>query len=185
MKLAVSKIKPNPNNPRFIRDDKYKKLVQSLKEFPIMAKKLRRVVIDEDNIIIGGNMRFKALKEAGFKELEIEQFTREDAEENNRLAKELDPNYKDKTYEEQRIEFIIKDNVSGGEWDWDILANEWDSQQLDDWGVDLPAQFGSEEVEEDEAPEVSSEPPVSKLGEIYQLGRWVHCKTCNVKHRLN
>jgi len=136
--LKVSEIKNNPNNPRLIKDDKFKKLVKSLKEFPIMAKKLRKVVVDEDNVILGGNMRFKAIKEAGMKEVHVEYFTREDAEENNRLAKELDPEHVDKTYEEQCREFVIKDNVSGGEWDWDMLANEWDAEELEQWGVDTP-----------------------------------------------
>ena len=171
--LKVSEIKNNPNNPRLIKDDKFKKLVVSLKEFPIMAKKLRKVVIDEDNIILGGNMRFKALKQAGFKEVSVEYFTREDAEENNKLAKEINPDYVDKTYEEQCREFVIKDNVSGGEWDWDLLANEWNAEELDEWGLDVPEELKPEAViEEDEAPEVDeSEPPKSKLGEVYQLGR--------------
>lgn len=147
--LKINEIKNNPNNPRTIRDDKFKKLVQSLKDFPIMAKKLRKVVVDEDNVILGGNMRFKAIKEAGLKEVHVEYFTREDAEENNRLAKELDPAYVDKTYEEQCREFIIKDNVSGGEWDWDILANEWDTEDLEYWGADIP--------------DLSIEEPVSKI----------------------
>ena len=135
--LKISQIKSNPNNPRTIRNDKFKKLVKSLKDFPIMAKKLRKVVVDENNVILGGNMRFKAIKEAGLKEVHVEYFTREDAEENNQLAKELDPAYVDKTYEEQCREFVIKDNVSGGEWDWDLLANEFDQEDLDDWGVDI------------------------------------------------
>ena len=84
-------------------------------------------------------MRFKAMKEAGMKEVHVEYFTREDAEENNRLAKELNENYKDRSYEEQCNEFIIKDNVSGGEWDMDMLANEWDAEELDAWGVDTPS----------------------------------------------
>ena len=170
--LKISQIKNNPNNPRLIKDDKFKKLVKSLKDFPIMAKKLRKVVVDENNVILGGNMRFKAMKEAGLKEVYVEYFTREDAEENNKLAKQLDPDFKDKTYEDQCNEFIIKDNVSGGEWDMDMLANEWDANELDEWGLDTPDNWGEDkEVEEDEAPEVSDEPPKSKLGEIYQLGR--------------
>lgn len=185
MKLNISEIKPNPDNPRLIKDDKFKKLVTSLSVLPIMLKK-RPVLIDEANMIIGGNMRYKAAIEAGLKEIPIERFTREDADENNKIAKKLDANYIDKTYEEQCEEMIIKDNSSGGEWDWDVLANEWDTEQLDDWGLDLPTQFGDEEVEEDEAPEVDeSEPPKSKLGEVYQLGKWVYCLTCKVKHRLN
>ena len=106
--LKISQIKNNPNNPRTIRNDKFKKLVKSLKDFPIMAKKLRKVVVDENNVILGGNMRFKAIKEAGLKEVYVEYFTREDAEENNQLAKELDPAYVDKTYEEQCREFVTK-----------------------------------------------------------------------------
>ena len=168
--LKITELKTNPDNPRFIKDDNFKKLVQSLKVLPIMLTK-RPILVDENNVILGGNMRYKAAQAAGMNEVPIERFTREDADENNKIARVIDPAYVDKTYEEQREEIIIKDNVSGGEWDWDMLANEWDSELLDDWGLDLPAQFGDEEVEEDEAPEVSSEPPVSELGKIYQLGR--------------
>ena len=185
--LKISQIKNNPNNPRLIKDDKFKKLVKSLKEFPIMVKKLRKVVVDENNVILGGNMRFKAMKEAGLEEVYVEYFTREDAEENNKLAKQLDPDFKDKTYEDQCNEFIIKDNVSGGEWDMDILANEWDAEELDEWGLDTPDTWGEDkEVEEDEAPEVDeNEPPKSKLGEIYQLGRHrVMCADSTVKENV-
>jgi hypothetical protein len=110
----------------------------------------RPLVINKDNIILGGNMRFKASKEAGLKEVPV---------------KIVDWS------EEKQREFIIKDNISGGDWDWDQLANEWDVQDLDEWGLDVPDFAGDVEVEEDEAPEVSDEPPVSKLGEVYQLGR--------------
>ena len=170
--LKVSEIKNNPNNPRLIKDDKFKKLVQSLKQLPIMLEK-RPVIIDENNVIIGGNMRHKAAKEAGLKEVPVETFTRDDAERNNIEAKKLNPDYIDKSYEEQVKEMVIKDNVSGGEWDWDLLANEWDAEELDEWGLDTPDDWGDDkEVDEDEAPEVDeSEPPKSKLGEIYQLGR--------------
>jgi ParB-like chromosome segregation protein Spo0J len=130
--LKVTEIKPNPNNPRLIKDDKFKKLVQSLKDFPEMLE-AREIVVNKDHIILGGNMRFKAAKEAGIKEVPV---------------KIVDWS------EEKQNEFIIKDNVSGGEWDWDVLANEWDTELLDDWGLDLPAGFNDEEVEEDEAPEV-------------------------------
>lgn len=170
--LKISEIKNNPNNPRLIKDEKFKKLVQSLKELPIMLEK-RPVIIDENNVIIGGNMRHKAAKEAGLKEVPVETFTRDDAERNNAEAKKLNPDYIDKSYEEQVTEMVIKDNVSGGEWDWDILANEFDQEDLDDWGLDTPDDWDEDkEVEEDEAPEVDeSEPPKSRLGEIYQLGR--------------
>lgn len=150
MKLKISELKQNPNNPRIIKDDKFKKLVQSIKEFPEMLD-AREIVINKDHIILGGNMRFKAAKEAGLTEVPV---------------KIVDWD------EDKQRQFIIKDNVSGGEWDWDVLANEWDAEELDDWGLDVPAEFGEEkEIEEDEAPEVSSEPPVSELSKIYQLGR--------------
>lgn len=150
MKLKLSQIKSNPNNPRIIKDDKFKKLVASIQEFPEMLD-AREIVLNKDHIILGGNMRFKAAKEAGLKEVPV---------------KIVD------WPEDKQRQFVIKDNVSGGEWDWDILANEWDAEELDAWGLDTPDDWSEDaEVEEDEAPEVSSEPPVSKLGEIYQLGK--------------
>lgn len=149
--MKLSEIKSNPNNPRFIKDEAFKKLVQSIKDFPEMLD-ARPLVLNKDNVILGGNMRFKAAKEAGLAEIPV---------------KIVD------WPEDKQREFIIKDNVSGGDWDWDILANEWDTKELDEWGLDVPAEFGEEkEIEEDEAPEVDeSEPPKSKLGEVYQLGR--------------
>ena len=147
--MKISDIKPNPQNPRTIKDDNFKKLVQSIKDFPEMLD-ARPLVLNKDNVILGGNMRFKASKEAGLKEVPV---------------KTVDWS------EEKQREFIIKDNISGGDWDWDQLANEWDVEQLDEWGLDVPDFAGDVEVEEDEAPEVSDEPPVSKLGEVYQLGR--------------
>jgi len=164
MTLPITEIKPNPDNPRFIKDDNFKKLVKSIKDFPEMLD-ARPLVLNKDNVILGGNMRYKAAKEAGLTELPV---------------KIVD------WPEDKQREFIIKDNVSGGDWDWDILANEWDTELLDDWGLELPDSIKEpEEVEEDEAPEVSSELPVSELGKIYQLGKWVYCTQCKVKHRLN
>lgn len=147
--IPITKIKPNESNPRLIRDEKFKLLVQSLKDFPEMAD-VRPIVVNKDHVILGGNMRYKAMLEAGWKEAPV--------------------TIVDWPEEKQR-EFIIKDNVSGGEWDWEMLANEWDSQQLLDWGMDLPSDFAQPEVEEDEAPEVSDEPAISELGKVYQLGR--------------
>ena len=115
--IAISKIKLNPNNPRLIKDDKFTKLVQSIKDFPEMLN-IRPIVVNEDMIILGGNMRFKACKEAGLKEVPIIKASGLSAE--------------------KQREFLIKDNVSGGEWDWDMLANEWDEIDLKDWGLDLP-----------------------------------------------
>lgn len=162
--LKITEIKNNPNNPRLIKDDKFKKLVTSIQEFPEMLD-TREVVVNKDHVILGGNMRFKAAKEAGLKEVPV---------------KIVDWD------EDKQRQFIIKDNVSGGEWDWDMMANEWDADELAAWGLDLPADWAEEpEVEEDEAPEVSDEPPVSKLGEIYQLGRHrVGCMDSTVKENV-
>lgn len=115
-KFKISEIKLNPNNPRLIKDDKFEKLVKSIKEFPEMLD-IRPIVVNSDMVILGGNMRFKACKEAGLKEIPVI--------------------VADNLTEEQQREFLIKDNVSGGEWDWDLLANEWDSEQLTEWGIDL------------------------------------------------
>lgn len=162
--LKVSEIKNNPNNPRIIKDDKFKKLVASIQEFPEMLD-AREIVVNTDNIILGGNMRYKAAKEAGLKEVPV---------------KIVDWS------EDKQRQFVIKDNVSGGEWDWDLIANEWDAEELDAWGLDTPDDWEEEtEVVEDEAPEVSDEPPVSKLGEIYQLGRHrVMCADSTVKENV-
>jgi ParB-like chromosome segregation protein Spo0J len=115
--MNINEIKPNPNNPRIIKDDKFKKLVKSIQDFPQMLE-LRPIVIDENNIVLGGNMRLKACIEAGLKDIPVKQ------------AKELT--------EEQKKEFIVKDNVGYGEWDWDDLANNWDEQLLTEWGLDIP-----------------------------------------------
>ena len=116
MIVDINKVKYNPKNPRIIKDYKFKKLVKSIKEFPEMLEK-RPIVVDENMIVLGGNMRLKACHEAGFTTVHI-------------LKAE---NWSDK----QKEEFIIKDNVGFGEWDWDILANAWDTKELDDWGVDV------------------------------------------------
>jgi len=113
----LTDIKSNPNNPRIIKDDKFKKLVASIKEFPQMLS-LRPIVVNDDMIVLGGNMRLKACKEAGLKEVPI--------------IKASDLN------EDQQKAFIIKDNVGYGEWDWDMLANEWDAEELVEWGLDIP-----------------------------------------------
>jgi hypothetical protein len=114
-KIKLSEIKLNPNNPRLIKDDKFEKLVKSIKEFPEMLD-IRPIVVNSDMVILGGNMRFKACKEAGLKEVPII------------IA--------DNLTEEQQREFLIKDNVSGGEWDWALLS-EWDTEQLEEWGLDV------------------------------------------------
>ena len=115
--VKISKVKNNPNNPRLLKDDKFDKLVRSIKEFPQMMK-IRPIVVNDDMIVLGGNMRLRACKDAGLKEVPIIK------------ASELT--------EEQQREFIIKDNVGYGEWDWDLIANEWDTEELVDWGLDMP-----------------------------------------------
>jgi hypothetical protein len=115
--MLVSQIKPNPNNPRLIKDHKFKQLVRSIQDFPQMLE-LRPIVIDENNMILGGNMRLKACIEAGLTDVPVKQ------------AKDLT--------EEQKKEFIVKDNVGYGEWDWDDLANNWDVEELTEWGLDIP-----------------------------------------------
>jgi ParB-like chromosome segregation protein Spo0J len=112
----ISNVKSNPNNPRVIKDDKFQKLVQSIKEFPKMLE-IRPIVVNDDMIVLGGNMRLKACKEAGLKEVPIIK------------ASDLT--------EEQQREFIIKDNVGFGEWDWEQLK-EWDGEELEAWGLDVP-----------------------------------------------
>ena len=142
--MKASSIKLNDKNPRLIKSDKFKKLVQSLKDFPEMAI-VRPVVIDENNIILGGNMRYKAMIEAKWDDIPVTQV-------------------KGWT-EEQKREFIIKDNVSGGEWDWDVLANEWDVPQLEAWGVDALKDWN-----------VETEQP--KLDELKEKEKII-CPNCN------
>ena len=124
----ISAIKRNPNNPRILKDDKFAKLTQSIKDFPQMLD-IRPIVVNDDMVVLGGNMRLKACKEAGLKEVPVIKV--------NDLT------------EEQQREFIIKDNVGFGEWDWDLLANEWDTDLLEDWGLDLGVDLNSEDFGED------------------------------------
>lgn len=118
--MKISKIKSNPNNPRIIKDDKFVKLCKSISDLPKMME-LRPIVVDENFVVQGGNMRLKALIELGYKEIpdtwvkQANDFT-----------------------EEELKEFIIKDNVGFGEWDWDDLANNWDSEKIDEWGLNIP-----------------------------------------------
>ena len=120
--VKIGELKVNPNNPRLIKDDKFAKLVQSIKDLPQMLE-IRPIVVNSDMVVLGGNMRLKACKEAGLKEVPII------------IA--------DNLTEEQQREFLIKDNVSGGEWDWTIIQSEWSTEDLDKWGLDVP-QFASE-----------------------------------------
>lgn len=125
--VKVGEIKSNPNNPRIIKDEKFEKLVKSIREFPEMLN-LRPIVVNDDMVVLGGNMRLKACKEAGLKEIPVIK------------ASQLT--------EKQQKEFIIKDNVGFGEWDWETIANEWDSIELQDWGLDIPGFSNIEDLGE-------------------------------------
>jgi hypothetical protein len=115
-RVPLTKLKPNQDNPRVLKDDKFQKLVASLETFPDMLE-LRPIVVDENWTVLGGNMRLRALQHLKVKEVPVTQV--------------------DGLTPEQKREFIIKDNASFGEWDWDILANEWDPEQLTAWGLDV------------------------------------------------
>jgi len=148
--VKITDIKGNPNNPRIIKDDKFKKLVESIKAFPEMVN-VRPIVVNTDMIVLGGNMRLKAMKEAGWKEAPI-QIVNWD--------------------EQKQKEFIVKDNVGYGEWDWDDLANNWDAEELVEWGLDIP-NFDAKvlEAEEDDfaAPEGGIETDIV-LGDLFEIG---------------
>lgn len=116
MKMNIKEIKPNGENPRYITDAKFKKLIKSIKEFPEMLE-VRPLVIDEDNVVLGGNMRLKALESAGVFEVPVHRVTG--------------------WSEKQKREFIIKDNIGYGEWDYDLLANNWNTELLNEWGLNL------------------------------------------------
>ncbi len=146
--VKISDVKSNPNNPRLIKDDKFTKLVQSLKDFPEMAN-VRPIVVNQDFVVLGGNMRLKAMKEAGWKEVPVDVVD---------------------WSEERQKEFIVKDNVGFGEWDWDMLANEWEAEDLEKWGLDVPQIFEEPEAEEDdyEMPETIETDIV--LGDLFEIG---------------
>ena len=148
--MKLSAIKQNPNNPRSINKDKFAKLVKSIEEFPRMLE-LRPIVLNKDNIVLGGNMRLKACKQIGLTEVPVV--------------------YADDLTEEEQRQFIIKDNVGFGDWDWELLANEWDVSDLNDWGLDLPDM----DVEVLEAEEDNYEEPDNLqvdvvLGDLIEIG---------------
>ena len=149
-KVKISQIKNNPNNPRILKDDKFKTLVKSIREFPKMLE-IRPIVVNSDMIVLWGNMRLKACKEAWLKEIPIIK------------AFELT--------EEQQREFIIKDNVGYWEWDWEMLANEWESEELEDWGLDVPwFETVDPTAEEDDFDTTPPEEPITVLGDLYEIG---------------
>ena len=154
-KVKISQIKANPKNPRIIKDDKFKKLIKSIKDFPEMLEKRPLVCFTDTDgklVVLGGNMRLKASKEVGLKELSII------------LA--------DEWTEEQKAEFLIKDNLGFGEWDWQQLSSEWDTELLDEWGLDVPEFAVTElEAEEDDfsVPEGGIETDIV-LGDLFEIG---------------
>jgi DNA modification methylase len=149
-KVKITEVIANPNNPRLIKDDKFKKLVKSIQDFPDMLN-VRPIVVNKDMVVLGGNMRLKAIKEAGIKEINVDI---------------VDWN------EQQQKEFIVKDNVGYGEWDWDDLANNWDAEELTDWGLDIP-NFDANvlEAEEDDfaVPDGGTETDIV-LGDLFEIG---------------
>ena len=150
VEVNISDIRENPNNPRLIKDDKFKKLVQSIKDFPQMLA-IRPIVVNADMTVLGGNMRLKACKEAGLEKVPVI------------MANDLT--------EAQQREFIIKDNVGFGEWDWEMIANEWDAEQVTDWGLDIP-DFAIEtpEAQEDDY-EIPDEVQTDiVLGDLFEIG---------------
>ena len=150
----IKDIKLNPNNPRIIKDDKFKKLVESVKNFPEMLD-IRPIVVNKDMVILGGNMRYKACKEAWLKEIPVivADFT-----------------------EEQEREFLIKDNLSGWEWDWDILANEWDKEELEEWWLDVQFETVEPEAEEDDFEVDEGIKTDIVLGDLFEI--WPHRLLC-------
>ena len=151
--MKLSEIKSNPNNPRVIKDHKFEKLKKSISEFPKMME-LRPMVINEDNIVLGGNMRLKALKDLGYKEVPEEWVKR---------ASDLT--------EEETRRFIIADNVGFGEHDWEMLANEWNAEELESWGLDIPDfKVTNLEAEEDDFDTTPPETPITVLGDLYEIG---------------
>jgi site-specific DNA-methyltransferase (adenine-specific) len=149
--VDIAQVKTNPNNPRIIKDDKYAKLVESIRTFPKMLE-IRPIVVNADMIVLGGNMRLRACKEAGLKKIPVI------------MADDLTP--------EQQREFIIKDNVGFGEWDWEMIANEWEAEELEKWGLDVP-EYNTEEAEAQEDDyEIPDEITTDiVLGDLFEIGQ--------------
>jgi len=167
--VKIYKVKGNPKNPRVIKNDKFKSLKNSIKTLPNYMK-LRPIILNEDMMVLGGNMRLKASIDLGKKEIWTDMFTQADCDEMNEIA--IEEKRETKTYLEYCDEIIIKDNVSAGDWEWDMLANEWDSVQLNDFGLDV---WENEDdkvteglIDDDEIPEVKES--IVKRGDIWQLG---------------
>ena len=151
MKVSIDKIKNNPKNPRVVKNEKFKKLVQSIKEFPQMLEKRPLVCftdVDNKYVVLGGNMRLKALREVGINEVEI--------------------NLADDWTEEQKNQFIIKDNISFGEWDWEEITENWNIELIDDWGLEIPKNL---KLDDEESFTEDLETP--DQGELYSYNEYM------------
>jgi len=139
--IKMSKVVPNKNNPRFIRDEEFDILLESIRSFPSMME-LRGIVVDESMVIQGGNMRFRACKELGYKEIPYKIYTQEmykrDLLARQELAKERGEEYKEESYETLCQEFVMRDNIQLGRHDWELVANQFDLDQLASWGLEPP-----------------------------------------------
>lgn len=127
--IGLDKIRSNPKNPRTIKKHQLEKLMKSISDFPKMLE-LRPLVVDENMVVLGGNMRLKALKELKYESvpyIKIEGLS-----------------------EEQKEQFIIKDNVNYGDWDWDVLSTDWNLTSMDGWGLDVPSWV----LDDDAEPEI-------------------------------
>lgn len=155
-KININSIKLNANNPRTIKDEKFNRLVKSIKDFPEMLE-IRPIVVDNDMIVLGGNMRLKACKEAGLKEVSIIKV--------------------DNLTEEQKKEFIVKDNASFGDWDWDILQTEWDMELIEDWGLDIDFADIDVSSDDDDDDDDNEAPNVSQMWFLnIQMDNETHCQ---------
>lgn len=123
--VPIEKVKPNPINPRVIKDAKFEKLVDSIRNFPEMVE-VREIIVNTEYVILGGNMRFRAMQELGYTEVPVRVVD---------------------WPEEKQREFVIKDNIANGDWDWEMLANEWDGEKLQSWGMD-EVKFGVDDEDE-------------------------------------
>ena len=150
--VPIGQVTPNPDNPRTIKDAKFRQLVQSIRDFPQMLE-LRPIVVNAAGVVLGGNMRLRACKEAGLKQVPVIRA--------------------DHLTEAQQREFVVKDNVGFGEWDWDALANEWGDEPLAEWGLDVPdveADAVAGLTDPDDVPESPAE-PITRLGDLWLLGK--------------
>lgn len=152
--MQIADIKVNPKNPRIIKDARFQKLVKSIEEFPEMMR-LRPIVVDNGGMILGGNMRYKAIQHLGYKDIPDEWVKRAD-----------------ELTDEQKKRFIIADNAPYGDWDWDLLANEWDLQKIEEWGIEPPEDFGPKEEAQEDDYEVPDEIETDiAFGDLFEIGQ--------------